>query len=212
MGRPQVFDSKDMVVALGQTSTVQAAAQLLDASAPLLFVRARQDPQVAKAIEEQASRREETLARLIVEHKGILSRIADVMGYGDPQAVRYHIVRSPRLRSLFQEVRERVVDRAEENVFAAVEMGNLAYSWKVLQTLGKNRGYVERREVDAQVVHTVEHQGTDKLVAMLDASVEAAPQLLEDTFQSLPEGDRRLLAQALKRHSPADAEMVEAAT
>ena len=52
--------------------------------------------------------------------------------------------KSPKLRALRDGLREKIVDKAEENVFAALDRGDLRVSMFILRTLGKNRGYTER--------------------------------------------------------------------
>ena len=151
------------------------------------------------SLRDQRDRQECRLASAIQECNGNLSKVADLVGMETPAAVRYHVMRSPRLRALWEGCRERVVDQAEENVFGAVQAGDLKMSWKLLQTLGKGRGYTERREIDARVLHQTDSLPTAKLVEMLDGAAEAQPEVLEAEYSILGEDDRRLLRQALSR-------------
>ena len=190
--------SEDIIQALRATHYVSQAANLLNVSAPTIFWRANQDARIKAEVQNQVRRREEQIARLLVEHRGNLRKISEELGLENYAALRYYIARSTRLRELYQSFRERIVDKAEENIFEAVEGGNLQYSWRVLQTLGKDRGYVERREVDAQVMRSVQEQPTAQLVAMLDRAVEEDGMEFEEVVRSLPDNDRRLLSQALR--------------
>jgi hypothetical protein len=203
MGAPQVYPEELLTKALGQTLTVEAAARLVGCSSALIHMNSRGSGPLQEAISDQGRRRETLLASAIIKHKGILSKVAEEVGLDSGVAVRYHITRNPRLRAVFEEARERVVDVAEDNVFQAVEAGDLGYSWKLLQTLGKNRGYTERREIDAQVQVAVQHTATPQLVRMLDALANTQPQLVEAEFSLLGDEDRKLLSQALSRQEAA---------
>ena len=74
--------------------------------------------------------------------------------------------KSPKLRALRDGLREKIVDKAEENVFAALDRGDLRVSMFILRTLGKNRGYTERREVAPPHV-TPDKMSTSQLLSML---------------------------------------------
>lgn len=198
-GRLVEFPIEVLVEALRRTPTVAAAARLAGCSAPLIHSQARESGQLQDAMREQALRRERLLAAAILEHRGILSKVAEATGLESGTAVRYHIQRNPRLQAVFEEARERVVDVAEDNVFHAVEEGDLGYSWKLLQTLGKARGYTERREVEVGGTVRVEHTATPHLVALLNQLAESEPQAVEAAFEELPAEERGLLARALER-------------
>ena len=138
-----------------------------------------------------------------MKHRGILSEVAKEMGLGSAQPVRYHIIRSPTLREVFEESRGKVVDKAEGNIFDAVDRGNLQYSKFIVTTLGKDRGYTERREVDQQVTHKVDQQSTTSLISLLNDMAQMSPEILEAEFEDMPEGDRKMLAQALQENNAA---------
>ena len=145
MARKREIDSTLMIQALEQTMTVEEAADKIGCSAPSLRNRAKEEVEVKVALQGQSKNRENILAEAIIANKGVLSKVADTVGMGSAQAVRYHITRSPALQQVMADSRERIIDTAEDNIFRAVESGDKAYSWKVLQTLGKDRGYTERR-------------------------------------------------------------------
>jgi len=198
-GRTKSIATQDILAALSQSSNVAEAARTLGCTAPEIHWRARQESSIARAVQEVSYRREETLARLLMEHRGNVSKVAEAVGL-QAASIRHHIGRSPRLRALWESCRESIVDRAEENIFDAVEGGNLSYSWKILQTLGKNRGYTERREIDSVVTHRVDDQPTGRLVEMLDSMAVDQPEILEAEFSELDDEDRRLLGETLKEH------------
>jgi hypothetical protein len=200
MPRPESFSEADMITVLQQTKSVEEASRLLGCSAQLIHLRARESGQLQQAVRDQQREFELQLAKAIMQHKGILSKVAREVGMDSSQAVRYHIVRSSRLKEIYLESREGMVDLAEDNIFRAVEMGNLGYSWKLLQTLGKERGYTERKEIDSVHVH-VAAAPTNRLVELLDRHAQQSPELVEEALGQLSESDRKLLGSALTRHA-----------
>ena len=200
MARNREIDSALMIEALQQTMTVEDAATKLGCSAPSLRNRAKEEVEVKVALQAQGKQREYMLAEAIIANKGVLSRVADTVGMGSAQAVRYHITRSPALQQVMADSRERVIDNAEDNIFRAVESGDKAYSWKILQTLGKDRGYTERREVDQHVVHSVDQTSTEALVGVLDRLATSNPAAIEADFAVLNDEERKVLGEALSDH------------
>lgn len=53
----------------------------------------------------------------------------------------------PDVLAAYQDLREELVDRAETNIFNAVEAGDKGLSQYVVATLGKNRGWAGRQEL-----------------------------------------------------------------
>ena len=179
-GRRREIDSSVIINALTGTRTLEQAAGVIGCSAPA---------------------RESDIAEAIIDCKGILSKVAQRVGLGSGAAVRHHIARNPRLRDLFNEAREKVVDTAEDNVFEAVEEGNLAYSWKVLQTLGKDRGYTERKEIESQQVHSIDEASTDQLIAALNQAA-SRPEAIEAEFSDISPESQKLVMEALTEAAP----------
>lgn len=60
-----------------------------------------------------------------------------------PGKLRDRIVNIPAFALLLRDKREGVLDKAEDNIFADVEKGDQTASRFVLQTVGKERGYVQ---------------------------------------------------------------------
>lgn len=201
MARKREIDSSEMILALQQTMSVEEAADKLGCSAPSFRTRAKDEMDVRLALKAQGKQRENILAEAIIANKGVLSKVADTVGMGSAQAVRYHITRSPVLQQVMADSRERIIDTAEDNIFRAVESGDKAYSWKVLQTLGKDRGYTERREVDQHVVHSVDQTSTEALVGVLDRLAAMNPEAIEADFAVLNEEERKVLGEALSDHN-----------
>jgi len=201
MSRNKELDSAQMVAALKETLTVEDAGRLLGCSAPSFRYRAKEDDSIALAIKEQKDLKEASIAEALVVHKGILSKVAEALGFSSGMAVRYHIARSPHLTQVFDAVRDGVVDLAEDNIFSAVETGDLRYSWKVLTTLGKDRGYTERKEINSNVVHSTKNASSSDLVGILNGMANTDPNVIEAEFETLAPEERALLAEALQDHT-----------
>ncbi len=212
VGAPLLYPVSDMIAAMQQTRTIEDCARVLGCSSTLIQIRAREDGALQQAIRDQAREREKEIAVALLRCQGSIRKAA-VELHMDASVIRFHVQRSPRLREIYLEAREGLVDTAEDNVFAAVERGNLGYSWRILQTLGKNRGYTERRELEAVHVH-VKASPTSRLVELLDQHAQTDPQLVEQELEKLGEQDRALLMNALKRHAPdeVDGELVAVET
>jgi len=81
----------------------------------------------------------------IRKHKGNISASADSLGCS--RRALYDLAeRSPRVAAVLAESRARLIDDAETVVADKIEAGDLGAARFVLQTIGKDRGYVERTE------------------------------------------------------------------
>ena len=200
-GRREEFSSNCLIEALGGASTVEQAAALAGCSAPLIHHRAKTDPQIQAAVTAQGDELEQQIAESLVKHNGKLAKVAKQLGMISPQSVRYHIIRSPALMEVWNEARENMVDTAEDNVFSAVEQGDLGYSWKLLQTLGKGRGYTERKEIDKTVVHSLDQATTGSLVGLLNRLASSHPEAVEADFSELTEEERLVLGEAIEQEA-----------
>jgi hypothetical protein len=191
------YQDEELIEALDKNRTIVEAADHIGCSAQYIQQRSKISWLVKKAIKDQGIRQEDDLARSIYFHKGILSRVAEEMGYKSAASVQYRIKQSVVLEEVYADARDRMVDKAQTNVFAAVEAGDLTYSWKLLQTLGKDLGYTEKRIVDSTVTHTLGEADNSSLVAILNKLAEMQPEAVEAEFSVLPEEDRELLHKAL---------------
>lgn len=196
-GRTREFSSVDMIQALLETRTAQDAADLLACSAPAIAARAKLDVQVKIAMREQKERLEDEMAECILRHRGILTKVAGELGLKNVQNVHYRIRQSRVLQEVLEEARYRVVDKAEDNVFTQVEAGDYGASVFVLKNLGKDRGYTEKREIESNVVHTLDEASTANLVQLLDQQASSNPEAVEAEFEVLGEEDKGLLQEAL---------------
>ena len=198
VGRRQEFSSELMIEALAESHDMADAAKKVGCSAPLLTARADIDPDVRAAIKKQEEDRVAAIATSILTNRGNVSKVALDLGYSSRQAVVYHIGRSAVLTEIMDSFREGIVDSAEDNIFGAVQNGDLTYSWKVLQTLGKNRGYTERKEVDQTVTHSLSAATSGALVGLLDRMANTHPEAVEADFSELSDEERLELSEALE--------------
>lgn len=89
-------------------------------------------------------------------------------------SLKERIDASPELRAKLEEVREEMLDKAEENVYDRVEQGDDAMTRFVLSTLGKERGYTQKTEVDNK--HSFVGQGAvDRIMAGRERARNEAP-------------------------------------
>lgn len=201
VGRPRAFTLADVTSALDASNSIAGAAQLLGCTAPAIHFHARRNLDVKAAVKNQGKDFESRLAECILRHHGVVAKVAEEMSV-EPASIRHHLYHSARLRAVLTDAREGIIDTAEDNIFRAVEAGDLKYSWNVLRTLGKDRGYTERRELDAVVTHTVDEASTERLVQLLDRLAGEHPEAVEAEFRSLSEEERKELQEALQSASP----------
>ncbi len=84
----------------------------------------------------------------IVASHGILAAAARRLGVSRV-AVHKAVNKHPTLKAVVDDSRAEIIDLAEVKLFAAVNAGHLPAVMFVLSTIGKNRGYVTRQELDA---------------------------------------------------------------
>lgn len=85
------------------------------------------------------------VAAMLREHRGNLARTATALAISRGSLVS-RVQANPPLQEIVAELRENILDKAEDNIFKEVEQGDAAASRFVLQTLGKDRGWVTRQE------------------------------------------------------------------
>lgn len=121
--------------------------------------------------------------------KGNVALAARFLGRTRPQLMRF-IDTHVECMACLQELRDTMLDNAEMNYAIAVERGDLQASGFILETLGKDRGFskkkeIEQRFVDApptQIIFTVAEQAPaqalpapENLEPVEDAEFEDAP-------------------------------------
>ncbi len=83
---------------------------------------------------------------------GNVTGAADRLGV--PRSTLYRrIKQSKRLQEVLEECREVLIDEAEAALTRRVRQGHMSAVTFVLKTLGKNRGYVERQEIEHSGLH-----------------------------------------------------------
>ena len=60
----------------------------------------------------------------------------------------YEYIEKHKLANLLKDERERLVDMAESNLVKKIQQEDWKATEKVLNTLGKNRGYAEKHEIE----------------------------------------------------------------
>lgn len=83
----------------------------------------------------------------------------------------------PELLGFFDDLRQGFVDKAETNIFDAVMAGDLRVSVQVAMTLGKERGWSQKTEVEV-----VDHEGS---VARIHEARERAKTLRKQQEEAL---------------------------
>lgn len=106
----------------------------------------------------------EQVADALTRSKGLITVAARSLGC-DPMTVRNYMKRYVSVQRAKDEARTGIVDLAEVRFFQAIDDGQPWAVSMALKTLGKDRGYVERSEV--------EHDGTVKVVWAEDGSDSA---------------------------------------
>lgn len=81
------------------------------------------------------------------KHEGFLNRAAESLG-GTRQGLAKFIKKHADLTEIVEDYRLVRIEAAEETVFGAVRNGNLSAAMFVLKTLGKDRGWVEGKQMD----------------------------------------------------------------
>lgn len=79
----------------------------------------------------------------------------------DRNTIYARIAQSPHLQQVKEESRETVIDIAESNIHKAVESGDISASKYILGTIGRNRGYIEKHDVEVSGGFTVIVEGDD---------------------------------------------------
>ena len=135
---------------------------------------------------------EDRAIKALVSTRGNVSRAAEKLG-GNRRTISRWMVQFPHLRELVSEQRDRLLDKAEDNVFEAVMQGDLKMSMFVLRTLGKNRGYTERREVSQPTPRPIRDMPTAELWVMHRAAMERG-----ETVEGLSEEERQILIECIE--------------
>jgi len=198
MGRATVLDVEDVGLALqAAEGNMSAAARILDTSPSNVYHYVEKYPELVplsntrrldKTKKNPTSKPEE-LAAAITLHRGVLTLVAEEVGLGSPAAVMYHVRTNPQVREAFEAARGAIIDKAQVNVFDAVEEGDLKQSNWLLDRLGKDMGYAVRTEIDKRVeyVNNVDGASTAQLLSALHQKIgtEDGLEIKEGEFEEV---------------------------
>lgn len=85
------------------------------------------------------------IRQALIDARGNVSAVARDLKRSR-SVIKQHIDKSVELTALVAELRETIIDTAEDNIFLAVETGDLEASKFILRTVGKDRGYSTKVE------------------------------------------------------------------
>lgn len=78
---------------------------------------------------------------------GNVSATAQVLGV-TRRSVYMWMAKDPKLREAQEDAKESLIDMAENKLFQAVKNGDMTAIIFTLKTIGKERGYMERQQLD----------------------------------------------------------------
>jgi predicted transcriptional regulator len=90
------------------------------------------------------------VAEALIKSGGFQSRAAEMLGT-TTSAVHMRIARSPELQNLVREIKDKYVDIAEIQLLKNIKSGDTTSIIFYLKCQAKERGYVDRQEVHAQL-------------------------------------------------------------
>lgn len=102
----------------------------------------------------------EQVIEAIQRHKGLLAPAARDLGVSRSTIYNY-VDRYKTIRKAMDDARETNLDFAESKLMQAVNNGNVTAIMFLLKTVGRNRGYVERQEVEASVSGNIKLRWAD---------------------------------------------------
>lgn len=85
---------------------------------------------------------------------GIKQRIAEKLGIHRHTLYKYE-KQYPTVAQAIKDEVEKIIDKAESNVFKSIQEGDIEDSWKLLKYRGKDRGYAEKTEFEGEVKTTI---------------------------------------------------------
>jgi hypothetical protein len=93
---------------------------------------------------------EETIAEALRASGGFYSAAGKMLGITN-RGVGYRVKRSPYLQEVVKEVKESLLDIAETQLLKHIKSGNMTALIFFLKCRGKDRGYIERSEIDQKI-------------------------------------------------------------
>lgn len=110
-------------------------------------------------------KKKDAMPELIAKHRGNLSAIARQLKI-PRSSLHVQVQADPDLKQLLADERESMIDNAEEGLNSAVDKGE---AWAVcftLKTQGKERGYVEKSQIENS--GTIEHDIKGEITVKID--------------------------------------------
>lgn len=107
--------------------------------------------------------------KALQKSRGLISYASQILGC-HPNTIRKQIERYPVIAAAYHDAKEKMLDVAENQLFAQVEAGE---AWAIcfyLKTQGWNRGYIERRELSGNAdkpIHVRVEDARDELAARI---------------------------------------------
>jgi predicted transcriptional regulator len=89
------------------------------------------------------------IANALKKTHGLITPAAEMLGVTQ-QAISARIKASPELQKVLDETIVKITDKCEAGLFKHIKNGNLTAQIFYLKTKGRDRGYIERREVTGQ--------------------------------------------------------------
>ena len=89
------------------------------------------------------------IAEALRKSNGYISHAAKILGVSH-SAVSKRIRKSEKLQEILEEKRNEMIEFAENKLFELVKEGNITAIIFTLKTLGKDRGWTERQEIEAK--------------------------------------------------------------
>ena len=85
----------------------------------------------------------DAISQAVEGSRGNLSRVAEVLGVSWDTARKW-VFDDPGLKSLFESERDKVLDKAEDIIYTALDQNDIPTAKWVLSTLGRYRGWNEK--------------------------------------------------------------------
>ena len=103
----------------------------------------------------------EQVIEAIIEAHGILTVAAQKLGVNRMTVYNY-CQRYPTIQKALDDEREKWIDLAEGQLIRAVNKGSIPAIMFFLKTVGRNRGYVERQEIEhGEITLRIVRDGTN---------------------------------------------------
>lgn len=111
----------------------------------------------------------ESLLKAIISSKGIVTNICKGLQISR-QAFYERVNKDEELLEALQDSREEIIDFAETKLIELIRNGNASAIFFYLKTVGKDRGYIEKQEIDQnnRTVNIIEVPAIDALEPTID--------------------------------------------